>query len=83
MAGAAAAETSGADISDNDLASEPVPYGELYAELPEKEDVAFKAVRYNDLTTIERRLREGLDIDAKHEGKCTEGYYQTSFFLSN
>ncbi|XP_005107546.1 ankyrin repeat domain-containing protein 65 [Aplysia californica] len=39
---------------------------EMLTEIPEHEDEAFKAVRFNDLTMIVRRLNEGFHVNSPH-----------------
>lgn len=47
--------------------SRPIPYNQLCVEIPEVEDESFKAVRYNDLTMITRRINDGFDVNSPHK----------------
>ena len=54
---------------DEDGPSEPVGTREMFCTIPEVEDEAFKAVRYNDLTMIVRKINEGFDVNTQHIGQ--------------
>ncbi|XP_059174190.1 ankyrin-1-like [Physella acuta] len=53
--------------SSRDIISDPVPFDEECADIPENEDVAFKAIRFNDFSAVERRIHEGFNINSRHQ----------------
>ncbi|CAL1534795.1 unnamed protein product [Lymnaea stagnalis] len=44
----------------------PIPFDEQNVIIPDDEDTAFQALRFNDLATFDRRLHEGFNINNKH-----------------
>ena len=52
--------------SRKEESSDPIGTNEFCVDIPENEDNIFKAVRYNDLTMITRRINEGFLINTPH-----------------